>query len=387
MLKENNELRLNLFGKFTLEYQNESYNLEQYLSKQLLDVLKVFVLNYKNPISNDWFIQMFWQDNENAINSLKFSIYRLRKMLKNIQGLEQIELIITTNNGYQFNPNIKCIVDVSLFQELYRKIPKEHELDEETIILAEQLESLYQGPVKVDSNYVWFMLMEENYRSDYIIILKKLCNYYIKNGFNDKLKNISLKAATLEPMIEENHFYYIQSLLKTNEASKAFEYYQKSTKMLMDEYALVLSDKMKGLYNYLVDKIEETQHSDTIMSFYKKKNVSGGALYCNNTTFNYIYDIYLRNSQREKQMYYLFVFEIKSKTEIEKYIPKIISCFQDSLRSGDIFSRINHYQFLVLLPCKSDDESHMIARRITNNFRKKISKDNATLFYHVENII
>lgn len=387
MLKENNELRLNLFGKFTLEYQNESYNLEQYLSKQLLDVLKVFVLNYKNPISNDWFIQMFWQDNENAINSLKFSIYRLRKMLKNIQGLEQIELIITTNNGYQFNPNIKCIVDVSLFQELYRKIPKEHELDEETIILAEQLESLYQGPVKVDSNYVWFMLMEENYRSDYIIILKKLCNYYIKNGFNDKLKNISLKAATLEPMIEENHFYYIQSLLKTNEASKAFEYYQKSTKMLMDEYALVLSDKMKGLYNYLVDKIEETQHSDTIMSFYKKKNVSGGALYCNNTTFNYIYDIYLRNSQREKQMYYLFVFEIKSKTEIEKYITKIISCFQDSLRSGDIFTRINHYQFLVLLPCKSDDESHMIARRITNNFRKKISKDKATLFYHVENII
>lgn len=386
-MQENKVLRFNLFGMFTLEYQDRIYNLEEYLSKQLLDVLKMFVLNYKKPISNDWVIQMFWQESDNALNSLKFSIYRLRKILKSIQGLAQEELIITTNHGYQFNPSVNCLVDVSLFQELYSKISKEKKLVESTVALAQQMEALYKGSIKVDANYVWFVLMEENYREIYIIIVKNLCDFYIKNGYHEKLKSISLKAATLEPTVEENHFYYIQSLIKTNEASKAFEYYQKSTKMLMDEYALVLSDKMKDLYDYLINGIERMQSSETIMGYYKKQDRAAGALYCNNTTFNYIYDIYLRNSQRGNQTYYLFVFEIKSKINFEKQIAKIISCFRDSLRSGDIFTRINHYQFLVLLPCKNDEEGHLISRRITKNFRKKIPKEKATLFYHVEKVI
>lgn len=386
-MQEKRGIKINLFGTFTMEYQNNVYNLDEYLTKQSLNVLKIFVLNYKKPISNEWIMQLLWKESENPANSLKYSIFRLRKSLKNIPTFENENLINTTNEGYELNPTYEFVVDTYEFQREHLNILNEKALSETILPSAELIDSLYKGSIKVDSEQVWFMLISEYYRSSYLETVKKLCDFYLKNNYNEKLKITSIKAASLEPMIEENHFYYIQSLINLREANKAFQYYQKSTKMLIDEYALALSDKMITLYDFLIDGLEKTQSYQSITEYFKNKEVDSGALYCNNSIFDYIYDIHLREARRSNQKYYLFAFEVKSDTEFEDMVSKIKICFQNSLRSSDVFTRITKFQFLVLLPCEEDELAHMIARRISGNFRKKFSKEKASLFYHLENII
>lgn len=381
-------IKINLFSELTLEVQGMKYNLEEHLTKQLMDVLIVLILNYGRPISIERLIDLFWKDSESPLNSLKFSIFRLRKIFRNnMHGLENVELIKTSNKAYKFEPDIKCFVDAIEFQNYYLKIESSGILTVESLKYAEEMEKIYTGTLTVDTGNVWFLLITENFKELYLKAVKRLCDYYMANGYYDKLKSVSMKAVTLDPMVEENHFYYIQSLINMKESNKAFEYYQKSTKMLIDEYAMSLSDKMKDLYNYLVDGLENTENSTAITSYFKKKDFEPGALYCNHTIFDYIYDVHLRNAKRSKQRYYLYVFEVKTISDFEKLVPKIKICFQKSLRSGDVFTRVNRYQFLVLLTCKDNEEAHMIARRVSSNFRKKIAKRSATLYYHVENVI
>lgn len=80
----------------------------------------------------------------------------------------------------------------------------------------------------------------------------------------------------------------------------------------------------------------------------------------------------MRNAVRENLRYFLFIFEIKADGDDEKRLEKLLEkakvSIQSSLRSGDVFTRLNRYQFLVLLPCRLEDGAYRIAQRVSSSF-------------------
>ena len=135
--------------------------------------------------------------------------------------------------------------------------------------------------------------------------------------------------------------------------------------MLVSEYAVSLSEKMKELYSSIIGNNEEKKNIEGITTYYRSKEIPSGALCCDNTAFDYIYEISMRNAARKNIRYFLFI--------------------KGSLRSGDVFTRLNRYQFLVLLPCQREDDAYRIAQRVSSSFQGKVRNRKERLHYYIQN--
>lgn len=122
-----------MFGGLYLTTDGKTIPISSLVGKQLIALLTYLICNYKQSVSKEKIIDIFWPDSENPSNALKFAIHRLRKALGNVVGLPDVEMIVTTANGYQFNPAISVELDTEVFEktvleanseenfELYRK--------------------------------------------------------------------------------------------------------------------------------------------------------------------------------------------------------------------------------------------------------------------------
>ncbi len=384
---EKQVLKITLFNEFTFEYQGTKYNLENILSKRLLNLLRMLILRYGESVSTESLINILWDDSDNPKSAVKFHVFKLRQILKDIPGFEDIKIIQTKKGGYEFKPDIECIIDVIVFQDNYLYIQETETLSKNDLQYAETIEQVYKGLLKMDSTNMRLFQIVEYYHDIYMKTVHKLFKYYSQNDMNEKLKSVALKAAIIDPSVEENHIFYIQSLISLKEYAQAFEYYQKSTKMLVEVYAISLSNRMEILYDFLVDEIEEKRSVEAIKVHFKNKVYDKGAFYCESSLFEYIYDMFLRSSERTDNRYYIFIFEIQPKIDIKKIIPKVKNVIKSSLRSGDVYTKINKFQFLALLPCNSDETAHMVAQRVTQNIRKTVGHDKANVYYSIDKVI
>lgn len=312
---DENTMYIHLFDGFTIDYNGVFLNMREYLSKQALHLLEVLVLQSNGYVSRDSLMELFWDNSDNPLSSLKFNIFRLRKLLKGIPSLSHVEMIQTEKGGYRFTPNVPAVIDTVLFETDYEKIMKVETYGEKEAVYARNMLDLYEGSLYHDADQLWFIQKSEYFRNIFLEIAAKLCEYYLQNNLCGELKNVALKAATLEPSVEEHHFYYIQAMIREGDYASAFEYYQKSTRMLVSEYAVSLSDRMKDLYTSIVNNNEEKRNMEGITSYYQNKQISSGAFYCDNTAFDYIYEISIRNALREQINYFLFIFEISCDDE------------------------------------------------------------------------
>ena len=158
--------------------------------------------------------------------------------------------------------------------------------------------------------------------------------------------------------------------------------------MLVSEYAVSLSEKMKELYSSIIGNNEEKKNIEGITTYYRSKEIPSGALCCDNTAFDYIYEISMRNAARENIRYFLFIFEIKTDGDdkrLDVLAQKAEISIKGSLRSGDVFTRLNRYQFLVLLPCQREDDAYRIAQRVSSSFQGKVRNRKERLHYYIQN--
>lgn len=383
-----NRLEIQLFGGFRLHYRGVSCDFSEYLSKHALNLLAVLAIESDNAVTREQLMDLLWPTNDNPVSSLKFNIFRLRKLLLDMPGLQDIELIQTEKGAYQFHPDIAYTVDCALFKSLYQTI-KGQSYTTETAGIARRMVELYKGELYHDDEVFWFQEQMEFYRKAYLEVAHELCAYYQKQEQYTDLKAVSLQVATQEPSIEDFHFYYIQSLLKEGAYSAAYEYYQKATIMLVSDYAVSLSKRMLELSGSLRNTLEKKTNIDAIMAYYQNKEVPVGALYCDHTVFDYIYEMCMRNALRSDMQYYMIVFEIQSDGDdgrIEALQYKACASIQTSLRSGDIFMKLNKYQFLVLLPSQSEEQTWKISKRVAHSFQSKIRNRAECLRYHIKKI-
>ena len=86
------KMYIHLFDGFTIEYGGEVFNMRDYLSRQSLSLLEVLILQDQNNVSRDFLMELFWENSDNPLSSLKFNIFRLRKLLKEIHTFQDIKV-------------------------------------------------------------------------------------------------------------------------------------------------------------------------------------------------------------------------------------------------------------------------------------------------------
>ena len=95
------KMYIHLFDGFTIEYGGEVFNMRDYLSRQSLSLLEVLILQDRKNVSREFLMELFWENSDNPLSSLKFNIFLLRKLLKERPALQDIDLIQTEKGGYR----------------------------------------------------------------------------------------------------------------------------------------------------------------------------------------------------------------------------------------------------------------------------------------------
>jgi GGDEF domain-containing protein len=99
-----------------------------------------------------------------------------------------------------------------------------------------------------------------------------------------------------------------------------------------------------------------------------------------------MYQIALRTEERSDEKSFVMLLEVKTDENdltLQKTMERLRGIINQSLRKGDIFSRMNPTQFILLLPCKVEENAHTIANRIRTSFHKHNTSENIKLHYHV----
>lgn len=378
-------MEIYMFQRVELRLDGQVYDLSQYLPKTILSLFMILVLHNQTFVSNQTLISILWEESENPSSALKFAIYRLRQILKKIPELADLTLIHTKKSGYMFLAPSEVYIDCLDMIACSKLLESQTKLDKKTAEAANHICDIYNDSLYLPCSHIWFIQETEYFRQLYIQSVKKLWNYYDTLQDYTAMRYVSIKAARLEPSIEQLHRMYLQSLLYAKEFHTAYHYYQNCTSMLVKEYAILISDDMKLLYEKIIKHNHHKVTLSMIMDYYQQKTYQEhGAFYCDNTTFDYIYDLRLRSAKRENTNYYLVIFEIQnSDSRLDLQMERLHHAIMQSIRTNDVFTRLNKYQFLTLMPCPNEEQVNIISARVSARYYNKSRGNQIRLNYYI----
>jgi len=96
-------------------------------------------------------IDILWPESKNPSSALKFSIFRLRSELNEIDFFKDKEVIATTRKGYILNPNLDWNIDFVELQKAYNQINEGAEL-----LLEKYLDYIKDGFMLHQASFIGF---------------------------------------------------------------------------------------------------------------------------------------------------------------------------------------------------------------------------------------
>ena len=81
------------FGGLEITNDNVTVNIVELFGKQLVNLLQVLLFHSEKPVQKDELIDILWPESKNPSSALKFSIFRLRAELNEIESIIALDLI------------------------------------------------------------------------------------------------------------------------------------------------------------------------------------------------------------------------------------------------------------------------------------------------------
>lgn len=389
-MNEKQVYEVKMFNQFTITHNGEVAHVPKYLGKQLVNLFQLLLYYRANPIHKDQLIEILWPDSENPNSVMKFTIFRLRKDIQKIPFFEGKELVITTKEGYQLNPEFEWEIDFEEFTQIWEEIKFVEDLDNRTLQKAYRVVDLYKGKFYIsNSQLMWTRQISEYFRQSYVKCVIKICKRLLADQKYDEMMALNYSAILLEPFYEGLHYYYMKGLLETSDYHKALKYYDDLNEAFLRELGTGLSEKFKELYNVIVkdhDEINRLELDHLIRELSTRTELSGG-FYCTFEMFKYMYELSVKTAKRENKQYYIMSFEIMSKDDDDREVLQIINkvkrIIASSLRNNDLFAKVNDGQFVVLANCQNLDNAYLIIQRISKKFYNKFRSMSFRLNYNV----
>lgn len=387
---EREKIYVKFFGTFSFCRGDLTVDLTKVLGKQLINLLQLLLFQKEVVVTKNDIIDTLFPDSENPNSVVKFTIFRLRKDLKNI-GIfkEDEEVILTLKGGYQINPKIEWVIDTDEFCVYWEKIKYIDELDGQSLIIAKKMTDIYKGKIYITTNHsIWIEQMLEFFRSNFVNCVIKICKYYMYRREFEKMMAIDYQAIMLEPFYEGLHYYYIKGLIELKDYHSALKYYDDLNERFYKELGTGLSPRFKELYDVISKDMEEDYVVDAsnVNDDLLINNTNMRGFYCGYDMFKYMYEVLLKNAIRDKKKYFLIIFKLNSKVAIENQIHvmnQLKEIIATSLRMNDLFSKINKKQYIILVNCHEMDNTYTIIKRINKKFYTKYNSSTYRLNYDV----
>ena len=379
------------FGGLEITNDNVTVNIVELFGKQLVNLLQVLLFHSEKPVQKDELIDILWPESKNPSSALKFSIFRLRSELNEIDFFKDKEVIVTTRKGYILNPNLDWNIDFVELQKAYNQINEGAELlDEKEFKIARKIFRLYQGRFYASPSQLhWILQKQEVFRQMYVkTMMRTSCYLYTQKRY-DEMMLMNYQAVLIEPFNEGLHYYYMKGLVATRNYREALKYYDELNDIFLSELGTGLSKRFKQLYDIIIadHAKEESKDMETIMRELSNRNQQNQGFFCSYEIFKYFYELLLKMSVRNEQNYYLIMLQFSDGTlDYEKVgvdFDRVKRLVSSCLRSNDLFTRTSETQLLLLVDCQTEENAHLIIQRISNKFYSIFRKKNYRMNYSV----
>lgn len=379
------------FGGLEITNDNVTVNIVELFGKQLVNLLEVLLFHSEKPVQKDELIDILWPESKNPSSALKFSIFRLRAELNEIDFFKDKEVIVTTRKGYILNPNLDWNIDFVELEKAYKQINTRSELlDEKEFKIARKIFRLYQGRFYASPSQLhWVLQKQESFRQMYVkTMMRTSCHLFTQKRY-DEMMLMNYQAVLIEPFNEGLHYYYMKGLVATRNYREVLKYYDELNDIFMSELGTGLSNRFKQLYDVIIadHAKEESKDMETIMKELSKRDQQNQGFLCSYEIFEYFYELLLKNSIRNEQNYFLIMLQFSDGTldydklglDFDRVKRLVGSC----LRSNDLYTRTSETQLLLLVDCQTEENAHIIIQRISNKFYSMFRKKNYRMNYSV----
>lgn len=379
------------FGGLEITNDNVTVNIVELFGKQLVNLLQVLLFHSEKPVQKDELIDILWPESKNPSSALKFSIFRLRSELNEIDFFKDKEVIVTTRKGYILNPNLDWNIDFVELQKAYNQINEGAELlDEKEFKIARKIFRLYQGRFYASPSQLhWILQKQEVFRQMYVkTMMRTSCYLYTQKRY-DEMMLMNYQAVLIEPFNEGLHYYYMKGLVATRNYREALKDYDELNDIFLSELGTGLSKRFKQLYDIIIadHAKEESKDMETIMRELSNRDQQNQGFFCSYEIFKYFYELLLKMSVRNEQNYYLIMLQFSDGTlDYEKVgvdFDRVKRLVSSCLRSNDLFTRTSETQLLLLVDCQTEENAHLIIQRISNKFYSIFRKKNYRMNYSV----
>lgn len=379
------------FRGLEITNDNVTVNIVELFGKQLVNLLQVLLFHSEKPVQKDELIDILWPESKNPSSALKFSIFRLRSELNEIDFFKDKEVIVTTRKGYILNPNLDWNIDFVELQKAYNQINEGAELlDEKEFKIARKIFRLYQGRFYASPSQLhWILQKQEVFRQMYVkTMMRTSCYLYTQKRY-DEMMLMNYQAVLIEPFNEGLHYYYMKGLVATRNYREALKYYDELNDIFLSELGTGLSKRFKQLYDIIIadHAKEENKDMETIIRELSNRDQQNQGFFCSYEIFKYFYELLLKMSVRNEQNYYLIMLQFSDGTlDYEKVgvdFDRVKRLVSSCLRSNDLFTRTSETQLLLLVDCQTEENAHLIIQRISNKFYSIFRKKNYRMNYSV----
>ena len=386
---------MQMFGHFCLTRGDKILDEEKLHSNKVTKLLAYMVINRNREVPFQELIDIFWEGTaKNPQNALKNLMYRLRSSLKEL-GTE--EYILTLMGAYQWNPEINVETDYEYLEKLAREIQGEENKKQKKCLCKLAINSYNRTISETLGNESWIMTKVVWYRSLYVDIIKELGRIYKEEEDWHTLEMLCNSALAVDYTEEEIHYWLIESLWKQNKMELAMEHYENISKQLYDIAGINTSEKLQSIFREITRAAETgIKNIEYLFSEVEEVEEPKGAFYCDYQNFRQIYRMEVRRNQRMRMDEHVMMLTLQRSGGIKRD-PAMDSALAEgmsllgnwlrsNLRKGDVVTRYNLNQYIVLLPGCDYGSAVIVAERIKRLFYKGITNKHLELTYELKAI-
>ena len=386
-----NVIYIQMLGGFSMTYQGQPLLLGKSLSSKMLHLLMLLIYSRGEGIRRTRLLEQLYGDSdiEQAANSLRAMIFRLRKSLV-AAGLPDGEYISTKGGIYMWAAEH---VDVELDVEVFQKQVMAALEEKEPLIEVELLEEacrIYKGeflPLMIADE--WVASANWKYQELYFKVLRELSRLLKKQNRYAELLPYCEQALSRYPY-EEWQLVKLECLTAMKEYKLAVEYYEQIAKESQQEYGIRMSEEMMEHYRAIRNMIQyEMNNIEEIQQHLRPDPNVFGATRCDYLTFIDIYRYIVWVLGREDTRAHLVLFTLldrdgeplESSEQLEEVRQRLERSIIRSVRRSDLYTRYGKNQFLVLVTSTDQDGCKIAADRVCRNFRTVNRRRKIDVYY------
>ena len=372
-------LYIQMLGGFSMTYQGQPILLGKSLSSKMLHLLMLLIYSRGEGIRRIRLLEQLYgdSDTEQAANSLRAMIFRLRKSLV-AAGLPDGEYISTRGGIYMWTADhVDVELDVEVFQKQVMAAMEEKDARKKVTLLEEAC-GLYKGeflPLMIADE--WVSAANWKYQELYFKVLRELADLLKKQNRYAELLPYCEQALSRYPY-EEWQLVKLECLTAMKEYQTAVEYYEQIEKESQQEYGISMSEEMMEHYRAIRNMIQyEMNNIEEIQQHLRPDPNVFGATRCDYLTFIDIYRYIvwvLGREDREGE-------PLESSEQLEEVRQRLESSIIRSVRRSDLYTRYGKNQFLVLVTSTDQKGCNIAADRVCKNFRTVNRRRKIDVYY------